>query len=317
MIMNNRRSFITGIKSTTLSIKEKKFIQKYKPWGIILFSRNIKSLKQGKKLTDQIKKIFKDNNYPILIDQEGGRVNRLKKIFNADPFTGEFFGKLYLKDKKKFYDYYKIFINQTSFLLKSIGANINTLPVLDLRSKGSSSIIADRSFSKDPKIVSKIGDICINNFHLNNIGTVIKHIPGHGLAKVDSHKLTPLVNKNLKYLIKNDFSTFKKKSSFFAMTAHIVYTKIDKVNTATHSKRIIQLIRNDIKFKNIIISDDIAMKSLKSSIKVSTLRAFNAGCDLVLHCNGNFKEMCDVATNSPLITKFIIKKTSQFHKIIS
>ena len=308
MIMNNRRRFITGIKSTTLSIKEKKFIQKYKPWGIILFSRNIKSLKQGKKLTDQIKKIFKDNNYPILIDQEGGRVNRLKKIFNADPFTGEFFGKLYLKDKKKFYDYYKIFINQTSFLLKSIGANINTLPVLDLRSKGSSSIIADRSFSKDPKIVSKIGDICINNFHLNNIGTVIKHIPGHGLAKVDSHKLTPLVNKNLKYLIKNDFSTFKKKSSFFAMTAHIVYTKIDKVNTATHSKRIIQLIRNDIKFKNIIISDDIAMKSLKSSIKVSTLRAFNAGCDLVLHCNGNFKEMCDVATNSPLITKFIIKK---------
>ena len=315
--MNNRRRFITGIKSTTLSIKEKKFIQKYKPWGIILFSRNIKSLKQSKKLTDQIKKIFKDNNYPILIDQEGGRVNRLKKIFNADPFTGEFFGKLYLKDKKKFYDYYKIFINQTSFLLKSIGANINTLPVLDLRSKGSSSIIADRSFSKDPKIVSKIGDICINNFHLNNIGTVIKHIPGHGLAKVDSHKLTPLVNKNLKYLIKNDFSTFKKKSSFFAMTAHIVYTKIDKVNTATHSKRIIQLIRNDIKFKNIIISDDIAMKSLKSSIKVSTLRAFNAGCDLVLHCNGNFKEMCDVATNSPLITKFIIKKTSQFHKIIS
>jgi len=317
MIMNNRRSFITCIKSTTLSIKEKKFIQKYKPWGIILFSRNIKSLKQGKKLTDQIKKIFKDNNYPILIDQEGGRVNRLKKIFNADPFTGEFFGKLYLKDKKKFYDYYKIFINQTSFLLKSIGANINTLPVLDLRSKGSSSIIADRSFSKDPKIVSKVGDICINNFHLNNIGTVIKHIPGHGLAKVDSHKLTPLVNKNLKYLIKNDFSTFKKKSSLFAMTAHIVYTKIDKVNTATHSKRIIQLIRNNIKFKNIIISDDIAMKSLKSSIKVSTLRAFNAGCDLVLHCNGNFKEMCDVATNSPLITKFIIKKTSQFHKIIS
>ena len=315
--MNKRRSFIIGIKSTTLSVAEKKFLYQYNPWGIILFSRNIKSLNQAKELTNQIKKIFKDKNYPILIDQEGGRVNRLKKFFNADSLTGELFGKLYLNDKKKFYSYYKIFIKQTSLLLKSIGVNINTLPVLDLRLKGSSSIIGDRSFSKDPKIVSKIGDICINNFHLNNIGTVIKHIPGHGLAKVDSHKLTPLVNKNLKYLIKNDFSTFKKKSSLFAMTAHIVYTKIDKVNTATHSKRIIQLIRNNIKFKNIIISDDIAMKSLKSSIKVSTLRAFNAGCDLVLHCNGNFKEMCDVATNSPLITKFIIKKTSQFHKIIS
>jgi beta-N-acetylhexosaminidase len=317
MIINNRRSFITGVKSTSLSTKEKKFLNTYKPWGVILFSRNIKSLKQCKKLTDQIKKIFKDDNYPILIDQEGGRVNRLKKFFNADPLTGEFFGELFLKDKKKFYNYYKIFINQTSELLKSIGVNINTLPVLDIRLQGSSSIIGDRSFSRDPKIVSKIGDICINNFHSNNIGTVIKHIPGHGLAKVDSHKLTPKVNKNLKYLIKNDFSTFKKKSSLFAMTAHIIYTNIDKINTATHSKKIIQLIRNNIKFKNIIMSDDISMKSLKSSIKVNTLRSFEAGCDLVLHCNGNIKEMYHVAISSPLISKFIIKKTSQFYKIIS
>ena len=315
--MNNRRSFITGINSTTLSVKEKKFLLQYKPWGVILFSRNIISLKQAKKLTDQIKKIFKDKNYPILIDQEGGRVNRLKKIFNADPLTGEFFGKLYLNDKKKFYNYYKIFIKQTSLLLKSIGANINTLPVLDLRVKGSSSIIGNRSFSSDPKIVSKIGDICISNFHLNNIGTVIKHIPGHGLAKVDSHKSTPIVNKNLKYLIKKDFSSFEKKSSLFAMTAHIIYTNIDKENTATHSKKIIKLIRNNIKFKNIIMSDDISMKSLKSSIEVNTLSAFNAGCDIVLHCNGNIKEMSDVAINSPLISKFIIKKTSQFYKIIS
>ena len=100
--MNNRRSFIIGIKSTTLSVIEKKFIKKYKPWGIILFNRNIKSLEQGKKLTNQIKKIFDDNNYPILIDQEGGRVNRFKNFFNADSLTGEFFGKLYLSDKKNF-----------------------------------------------------------------------------------------------------------------------------------------------------------------------------------------------------------------------
>jgi len=315
--MNNRRSFITGIKSISLSVKEKNFLQHYKPWGVILFSRNIKSLKQTKKLTDQIKKIFKDKNYPILIDQEGGRVNRLKNFSNTGLFTGEFFGKLYSKDKKKFYSYYKIFIKQTSSLLKSIGVNINTLPVLDVRTKGSSSIIGDRSFSTNPKIVSKIGDICINNFHLNKIGTVIKHIPGHGLAKVDSHKLTPSVKKKLKYLIRNDFSSFENKASFFAMTAHIIYTNIDKLNTATHSKKIIQLIRNNIKFKNLIMSDDISMKSLKSSVKDNTLRAFNAGCNLVLHCNGNFKEMNDVAINSPLINKFIVKKTSQFYKIIS
>ena len=315
--MNSRRSFISGIKSTTLSIKEKKFLQQYKPWGIILFSRNITSLKQAKKLTDQIKKIFKDKNYPILIDQEGGRVNRLKKFFNAEPLTGEFFGKLYLNNKKKFFEYYKIFINQTSFLLKSIGANINTLPVLDIRSKGSSSIIADRSFSNNPKIVSKIGDICINLFHSKKIGTIIKHIPGHGLAKVDSHKLTPIIKKDLNYLKINDFSTFKKKSSLLAMTAHIIYYDIDKFNTATHSKKIIHLIRNNIKFKNLIISDDISMKSLKGSITENTVKAFQAGCNLVLHCNGNFKEMNEVAIHSPLISKFIIKKTSQFYRIIS
>ena len=315
--MKSRRSFITGIKSITLSVHEKKFLLQYKPWGVILFSRNIESLKQTKKLTDQIKKIFKDKNYPILIDQEGGRVNRLKKIFNTDSLTGELFGELYLKDKKKFYTFYNIFIDQTSFLVKSIGVNINTLPVLDLRSKGSSSIIGDRSFSGNPKIVSKLGDICINKFHSNKIGTVIKHIPGHGLAKVDSHELTPSVKKDLNYLMKNDFLAFKNKSSFFAMTAHIIYTNIDKFNTATHSKILIELIRNNIKFKNLIMSDDISMKSLKSSIKENTLRAFNAGCDLVLHCNANYKEMNEVAINSPLISRFIIKKTSQFYKIIS
>ena len=131
--MNNRRSFITGIKSTVLSKKEIKFLKKYKPWGVILFSRNIKSLKNTNILTKQIRKLFKDDKYPILLDQEGGRVNRLKNFINTDSFTGEFFGNLYLKDKKKFYDYYKIFLNKTSFLLKSIGININTVPVLDLR----------------------------------------------------------------------------------------------------------------------------------------------------------------------------------------
>ena len=315
--MNNRRSFIIGIKSTILTSKEKKFLKKYKPWGIILFSRNINSLKQTKKLTDKIKKIFKDNNYPILIDQEGGRVNRLNRIFNAAPLTGQFFGKLFLNDKKKFYYYYKIFVEQTSSLLKLIGANINTVPILDVRSKGSSSVIGDRSFSNNPKIVSQIGNICINNFHLNKIATTIKHIPGHGLAKVDSHKLTPCVKKSLKYLIKNDFSTFKNKKSLFAMTAHIIYKDIDKINTATHSKKIIKLIRNNIKFKNLIISDDISMKSLKGSIKDNTLKAFNAGCNLVLHCNANYNQMVEVAINSPKISKFIIKKTSQFYRILS
>ena len=315
--MNNRRSFIVGIKSLKLSTKEKIFLKKYKPWGVILFTRNIKNIDQSLRLTTSIRKIFNDKNYPILIDQEGGRVNRLENIISFDNLTSEFFGNKYIKDYKEFKFYYKLFIDKTSYLLKSIGVNINTVPVLDLRVKGSSNIIGDRSFSKNPKIVSKIGDYCIQYFKNNRIGTVIKHIPGHGLAKVDSHHFTPVINKRLSDLLKKDFFTFKNKKTFFAMTAHIIFKKIDSYNTVTHSKKLIKLIRNKISFKNILISDDLSMKSLKGSLKENTIKTFNAGCNLALHCNGNYKEMEIVAKNSPLIDKFISEKTSQFYKILS
>ena len=315
--MNNRRSFIVGIKSTRLSLKEKNFLRKYRPWGIILFSRNIKNIKQTFKLTSSIRKIFNDKKYPILIDQEGGRVNRLKNIISFDSFTSEFFGEKYSKNFKEFKFFYKLFIDKTSYLLKLLGININTVPVLDLRIKGKTSVIGDRSFSHNPKIVSKIGDFCIEFFRENGIGTVMKHIPGHGLANVDSHYFTPKINKKQNYLLKNDFSTFKNKKTFFAMTAHIIFNKIDNLNTATHSSILIKLIRKKIGFKQILISDDLSMKSLKGTLKENTIKTFKAGCNLALHCNGNFKEMIIVGKNSPLINKFVSKKTSQFYKILS
>ena len=314
--MKNRRAFITGIKSYKLNSSEKKFLKKFKPWGVILFSRNIKSIDQTKKLTESIKKIFNDNNYPILIDQEGGRVNRLNKIISFDTLTSEYFGYLFKKDKFKFNIIYKMFIDQTSHLLKLIGANINTVPVLDTRVKGSSNIIGDRAYSNNPKLISKLGDFCIKYFHRNSIGTIMKHIPGHGEAKVDSHYFTPIVKKKLSKLIKEDFSPFKNKKCFFAMTAHVVYKDIDKSNTATHSKQMIALIRNKIGFKNILISDDLSMKSLKKNLKYNTLKTFSSGCNIALHCNGNINEMVTVASNSPLVNKFIIQKTSEFYKIL-
>ena len=198
-----------------------------------------------------------------------------------------------------------------------MGLNINTVPVLDLNIKGSSNIIGDRSFSKDPKIVSKIGDYCISYFHKNGVGTIMKHIPGHGLAKVDSHYFTPVINKKLNYLLKKDFFPFKRKKVFFGMTAHIIFNNIDSLNTVTQSKKMIKIIRNKIGFKNILISDDLSMKSLKGNIKDNTIKTFNAGCNLAMHCNGNIKEMEIVGQNSPLLDRFIIKKTSQFYKILS
>ena len=314
--MNNRRAFIVGLKSTEISSQEQLFLRKYKPWGIILFTRNIKNLNQTKKLTSKIRNIFNDKKYPIMIDQEGGRVSRLENIISFKNLTSDFFGKKYVKNKKDFDIYFKIFIDKTSYLLKELGININSVPVLDLRISGSSKIIGDRSFSRDPNIVSKIGDICIQTYKENSIGTIIKHIPGHGLAKVDSHFSTPYINKSLQYLLKNDFKAFKNKNSFFAMTGHLIFNQIDKDNTVTHSRKMINIIRKKVGFKNLLISDDLSMKSLKKGLKINTIDTFKAGCNLALHCNGKLKEMEIVGKNSPLVSKFIIKKTSQFYNIL-
>ena len=315
-MIKQRRSFIIGIKGIKLNKNEIIFLKKYKPWGIILFSRNIKTIDQTQKLTKHIKKLFKDKNYPILIDEEGGQVSRLNKFIDNSIFSAEFFSTLYTKDKKKFYIYYNIYVKQIAYLLNLLGININTVPVLDVRRKITNNVIGNRSFSSNPFQVSKLGKICINKFHDNSIGTVVKHIPGHGLSKVDSHNKLPIVNHNSDLLNKIDFFPFKKQNAFLAMTAHIVYTSIDKKNTATHSKKIINIIRKKIGFKNLIMSDDISMKALKYSISKNTTQAFKAGCNLVLHCNGKYKEMLMVAKNAPLLSNFVIKKTSQLMNII-
>ena len=313
----NHKSFICGIKGKYLTKSEKKFLIKYKPWGVILFSRNIISIKQTKILTNSIKKLFKNNNYPILIDEEGGRVTRLKKFIDNSIFTAKYFGDLYSKNNKKFEIYFNVYVKQISYLLRTLGISINTVPVLDIRRSKSHSIIGDRSYSSNKKIVSKIGDICIEKFHKNRIATLMKHIPGHGLAKSDSHKKLPIINKKMDYLIKNDFYTFKNKNSLIAMTGHLLFKNIDNTETVTHSKKVVKIIRNKIGFKNMLITDDLSMKALKYSLEQNVKKSFLAGCNLALHCNGNLKEMLVVAKNSPKINNFILKKTSQLIDIIS
>ena len=275
-----KKAIIISIKGYSLSINEKNLLAKERPWGLILFKRNIKSLRQVKKLIKKIRKVTKDSKFPIMIDEEGYSVSRLKEIINHN-FSQKSLGDIYKINKEVSLFFYKDYINNLTNFLKKIGININTVPVLDLRLKGASNIIGDRSFSKDPKIVSKIGDYCIQYFHENRIGSVIKHIPGHGLARVDSHLFTPVVSKKQNYLLKKDFVPFKNKKTFFAMTAHIIFKKIDNKNTVTHSKKLIQLIRNKIGFKNILISDDLSMKSLKGTLKENTIKTFNAGCNFL------------------------------------
>ena len=315
--MKNRKAIIVGLSSFKLKDYEKKYLVKNRPWGVILFSRNIINIVQAKKLVTDIKSCFKDPNYPILIDEEGGRVSRLKKIVDTSLFTPQYFSKIYNNNRKKFFLYYELYINSISSILNNIGININTVPVLDICRKKTNKIIGNRSFSNNPKIVSKLGNYCINYFSMNKIVTVMKHIPGHGLANVDSHISTPIVLENKKLLNKNDFSVFKNKKTLLAMTAHIIYKNYDPTYTATHSKIIIKkIIRKKLKYKNIIISDDISMKSLKFDFKNNVLKAFDAGCNLILHCNGKIKEMNELADISPKIDNFTLKKTSQLYRFL-
>ena len=313
----NRKAIIFGIKGHKLTLSEKALIKKSKPWGIILFSRNIKNLIQLKKLINEIKKIINDKKYPILIDQEGGNVSRLNKIFDLSTFSQSFFSKLHDNDKKLFFNIYKIFIDSINRLFKEVGININTVPVLDVRRKKSHNIIGSRSFSENPKKVINLGKLCIKFHEKNKIATVIKHIPGHGLSKSDTHYKTPIINNSKKNLIKNDFKPFRECDSLFAMTAHVVYTKYDSYNTATHSKIVIdKVIRKHINFKGLLISDDISMKSLKYKLEENAIKALKAGCNLILHCNGNIKEMSKLIKVIPKIDNFTKKKTSHFYKFL-
>ena len=312
-----RKAIIFGIRGTKLTIEERYLLKTEKPWGIILFSRNIKNLFQLKFLINDIRKIIKDKNYPILIDQEGGRVSRLNKIIDLNLFSQGYFGKLYKHDKKVFTNHYKIYIDKVSDILKKVGININTVPVMDVRRKNSHNVIGNRSFSTDPTIVSKIGNLCINSYKKNKIATVIKHIPGHGLAKCDSHYNLPVIKAKKTELINKDFKPFRSCQSFFAMTAHVIYTIYDPIYTATHSKIVINdVIRKHIGFKGILISDDISMNALKYELKDNAIKAIDAGCNLILHCNGNIKEVSKLVKIIPTIDKFTQKKTSHFYKFL-
>ena len=310
----NRKAVIFGVKSLKLSSKEKTFFKEVQPWGVILFSRNIKSISQLKELTTSIKNIFKSEKYPILIDQEGGKVSRLNKIIDLSYFSQQHFGKLYKLNKKKFFIHYLIYINAVSNLLNEVGININTAPVLDVERINAHNIIGSRSFSRNVNEVIKIGKLCIKSFEKNKIATVIKHIPGHGLSKCDSHYDTPIIDCNKKELSKNDFKPFRFCKSYFAMTAHAIYPTYDPVYTATHSKIIINdIIRTRINFRGLLISDDISMKSLKFSLEQNAIKAFNAGCNLILHCNANIKEMYKLSKVVPKIDKFTQKKNITIH----
>mgnify|MGYP001214061289 CR=1 FL=1 len=311
-----KKAIIISIQGTSLTKKEKFLLSNEKPWGLILFKRNIKTFNQIKNLISDVKKLTKDDKFPILIDEEGRSVSRLKNIFNHN-FDAHFFGTLYQKDKKVAINLYKNYLASLCNNLNKLGININTIPVLDVVRKNTNKIIGNRSFSNNEKIVKDLGLTTIEQCNKNKIISVIKHIPGHGCSSVDSHLSLPKVNLEKKQLDKIDFYPFKSSSAKLAMTAHILYTKIDPKNVSTFSNKVIkEIIRKKIGFKGILMSDDISMKALKYDLITNAKKSLEAGCNLVLYCAGNIKDNFKLIKSMPYIDKFTQKKTSEIYKIL-
>ncbi len=311
-----KKALIISLNGSKLSKMEKILLSKEKPWGVILFKRNLKSSKQIKSLTLNIRKLTKDKKFPIIIDEEGESVSRLRNIINHS-LSASFFGDLFKKNKDFCSKTYKAYIFSLCKILKNLGININTIPVLDILRKNTSKVIGNRSFSNNRKIVKQLGKLTLKYLHTNKIAGIIKHIPGHGAATEDSHKKLPKVQLNLKQLNKIDFYPFKLSNAKLAMTAHILYTKLDTNNAATLSKKIIkEIIRKKIKFKGILISDDISMKALKYDLLTNAKKSIDAGCNLILYCAGKTNDNFKLIRFLPFIDKFTAKKTSEFYKFL-
>ena len=311
-----KKALIISLNGTKLSKKEKILLSKEKPWGVILFKRNLKSRKQIKNLTMSIRNLTNDTKFPIIVDEEGEKVSRLRNIIKHD-ISASFFGNLFKKNKDFCSKTYQEYIFSLSKILNELGININTIPVLDVIRKNTNKIIGNRSFSNDIKTVKQLGKLTLKYLHQKKIAGIIKHIPGHGAALVDSHKKLPKVKLHLKKLNQIDFYPFKLSNAKLAMTAHILYTKIDNINSATHSKKIIkEIIRKKIGFKGILISDDISMKALKYDLITNATKSIEAGCNLVLYCAGKTSDNFKLIKSVPYIDKFTSKKTSEFYKFL-
>lgn len=310
-IANNKKLFkpvIYGIKGTSLNDDEKYFFSKNSCLGFILFSRNIVDKIQLKKLTDSLRELM-EGEVLILIDQEGGRVARLAPpIWNAYP-AGKYFADLYQQNpqiaKQKLFENYA----QIARDLVEVGINVDCAPVLDVLNPKTHKVIGDRAFGENPHQVADLGIEVCNGLLSCGVYPVIKHIPGHGRGACDSHLELPIVDATLQELREVDFAPFKAlNSQKFAMTAHILYSAIDKNNCATISKNAIDLIRHEIGFENILMSDDISMKALNQSFAFKTKAILEAGCDLVLHCNGEMTEMLEINSALPNFNENFLEK---------
>lgn len=317
--MNGSKAWISGCIGQRLNADERAFFADERPWGFILFGRNIGEPQQVRDLVAELKDARGGDDVPILIDQEGGRVQRLRppfaprfppaaeigRVFAADESAGRraawLQGRLLADD-----------------LLGGYGINVNCLPCLDLPAPGSHSVIGDRAYADSPEVVATLGRAAASGLAAGGVLPVMKHIPGHGRTEVDSHLELPYVRASRAELESHDFLPFGELADLPAgMTAHIRYETLDPDRPATISPIVIsEIIRGALRFDGLLMSDDMSMKALQGDMDMLARAAIEAGCDLALHCNGDMTEMRAIASGVPELSGESLRRAERAHALI-
>ncbi len=297
------RAFITGVSGLELTAEERAFLRAERPWGFILFKRNIDNPVQVARLVEEMRGATGDMDAPVLIDQEGGRVQRLGPPHWPVYPPGAVFGALYDADPEAGLRAAWLSSRLIASDLVDLGITVDCLPLADVPVAGADAVIGNRAYGTEPGKVAIIARAVTEGLSQGGILPVLKHIPGHGRATADTHFKLPIVDNSKSELEASDFEAFRPLSDLpMAMTAHVVFSALDATQPATTSATIIeQVIRGSIGFQGLLMSDDVSMNALAGSIAERTRAIVSAGCDVVLHCNGKLDEMRDVVSETPVL----------------
>ncbi|MFM2278794.1 MAG: hypothetical protein RLZZ444_1025 [Pseudomonadota bacterium] len=301
--MRESKAVIFGLSGLVPTREEIAFFRDQRPWGYILFARNLKEAEQISDLVATLKDTSGGDSVPVLIDQEGGRVQRIREPLCPRYPSGADLGAIWKADREKGKRAAWLMSRLHAFDLLKFGINVDCLPVLDVPVEGANDVIGNRAYGKEPVIVSEMGRAAAEGLKAGGVLPVMKHIPGHGRGMADSHLALPVVETPLAELEAHDFPPFKALANeLMAMSAHVVYTAIDPDRPATTSAKVISdIIRGQIGFKGLLMSDDVSMNALAGTISERARAIAANGCDVILHCNGIMEEMVAVAGQAPVL----------------
>jgi beta-N-acetylhexosaminidase len=297
-------AFITGVSGPALTDAERAFLGEAQPWGLIVFDRNVAAGPDAlRRLIDDVRSTL-GRDAPVLIDQEGGRVQRLRPPHWPKYPPAAAYGELYDRDRAAGLVAARLGARLIAADLALVGIDVDCMPIADVPVAGADPVVGDRAFGAEPDKVAALAGAFAQGLAEGGVLPVLKHIPGHGRATADSHKKLPVVTADEATLQATDFAAFRPLAGLpLAMTAHVVFTALDPVAPATTSLAIVRdVIRGSIGYQGLLMSDDLSMGALSGSLGERTRAALAAGCDMALHCNGEMKEMLAVAAAAPLLS---------------